>query len=149
LEGATDHITLPSGVGVNHTGALNRSTVSNVRSHVPTEKANGVHDTQSTNKISAHEQKLTQSSQKHTKSPQRTVIDERISAGRTNESRERTHLLVEGNMSISADSQVPESNEEYNDISPGVIPNASNDLNNPPSNRTSAVIIRDDRVGYS
>ena len=52
-------------------------------------------------------------------------------------------------MSISADSQVPQSNEEYNDNSQGVIPNASNDLNNPPSNRTSAVIIRDDRVGYS
>ena len=62
----------------------------------------------------------------------RTVLDEKISAGRTNESRERTHLLVEGNMSISADSQAPESNEEYNDHS-GVP--ASRDLI--PSNRTS------------
>ena len=54
-------------------------------------------------------------------------------------------------MSISADSQVQESNEEFNDDSPGVKkhPDALNiDLNNPPSNRTSA-ILRDDHVGYS
>ena len=43
-------------------GSLRKLTVSNVRSNVPTEKVNGVHDTQSTNKISAAEQKLTQSS---------------------------------------------------------------------------------------
>ena len=94
MEGAPEHIVMPT--GTNHAaqnsflklehGGVNRSTVSNVRSNVPTEKVNGVHDTQSTNKISAHEQKLTQSSQKHTEHVRIEAND------RTNESRERTHL---------------------------------------------------------
>ena len=60
MDRSTEHIKLPRGSESNPAileqhGGLNRSTVSNVRSHVPTEKANGVHDTQSTNKISVHE----------------------------------------------------------------------------------------------
>ena len=111
IEGAPQHIIMPTGSGgpiaVRDHGGLNRSTVSNVRSHVPTEKVNGVHDTQSTNKISVHEQRLTQSkesSQKPMPEHVRTFIDERVSANRTDESRERTRLQVTGNMSISEDS---------------------------------------------
>jgi len=141
MEGAPQHIIMPTGSGgptALEPGGLNRSTVSNVRSHVPTEKANGVHDTQSTNKISAAEQKLTQSSQKPLPEQVRTLIDERASAARTDESRERTHLQVTGNMSISADSQVQESNEEYNDATPGL-----------PAGPNIGLDHRNERVGHS